>query len=81
MGKRTGNKEQTRDPKARARKSRENKGRKDMNIMKKERLKRLQLATLSRFASVGFNLGAEIRAEGSQGKFLQEIPPMSLSLS
>lgn len=80
MEKRTGNKEQGRDLKVRVRKSREHEGRKDKKIMKKERWRRLQLlATLSQFASAGFNLGAEIRAEGAQGKCLQEIPPLSLS--
>ena len=79
MEKKTGSKEQARDLKVRARKTRENEGRKD-KIMKKERWRRLQLlATLSRFASVGFNLGTEIIAEGAQGKYSQEIPPMSLS--
>lgn len=80
MEKRTGNKEQERDLKVRARKTRENEGRKDKKIMKKERWRRLQLlVTLSWFASVGFNLGPEITAEGAQGKCLQEIPPVSLS--
>lgn len=76
----TGNKEKKRDLKFRARKSRENEGRKDEKITKKERWRGMQLlATLLWFASVGFNLGAEIRAEGARGKFLQEIPPVSLS--
>lgn len=76
----TGNKEQERDLKFRARKSRGNEGRKDKKIMKKEGWREMQLlATSSWFASVGFNLGAEIRAEGAQGNFLQKIPPVSLS--